>query len=180
MNRLVAIIFILVFTISVYAQDATSSKEVIPNGFQGVVLGLSLDDAKAALFNHPYLLFRGDPDVSLLSRKDERLIQCEGSEFVDRAVIQLKDNEVYLISFMLNRDFIDYYTMYRTLAEKYGEPNSLSPTEAVWEDGSVRMSLEKPLTVKYLSMKMFSDIIAASEKEQSLNAKSREDFLEGF
>ena len=63
---------------------------------------------------------------------------------------------------------------------KYGDVSSLSPSEAVWEDDTVRVSVEKPLQVKYLDKKVFATITANSQKEQSLETLRREDFLKQF
>ncbi|MBN2511067.1 MAG: hypothetical protein JXB03_12380 [Spirochaetales bacterium] len=180
MKRVLIIVCLIVSFYAAAQEPAVPAGAELPKGYLGVEVGLSLDEVKAALFAHPYLRFRGDPDVSLLKRTEERLIQCEGSGFVDRAAVQLKDNAVYLVSFLLNVEAIDYYSMYTALVEKYGEPASLSPTQAVWDDERIRMSLEKPLTVKYLDIAVFSGILDATQQEKSLNAAEREDFLESF
>ena len=42
------------------------------------------------------------------------------------------------------------------------------------------MSLEKPLTVKYVSRPVFDSLVASGEMERSQRDLSREDFLEQF
>ena len=170
-------VFILLFP-AIYGQDSRINE--LPRGYLGVELGLSLDGLKSALAGHPYLQYRGDPDVSLLSKENEKLVQCRGLSFVNQGSFQLFEGKVYIVAFMLNTDKIDYYTMFVTLSKKYGDPDSLSPTQAVWEGNGVRMSLEKPLTVKYIDTGVFTGKINESKKQESLNVKEREDFLEGF
>ena len=49
-----------------------------------------------------------------------------------------------MILLVLDESLIDYFTLYTTFSEKYGPPNDLSPERAVWENGLVRVSLERP------------------------------------
>jgi hypothetical protein len=66
------------------------------------------------------------------------------------------------------------------LTAKYGEPKTLDPREAVWEDETTRMSLERPLTVKYIDLTVFNQIIADSKLESGNELKNREEFLSEF
>jgi len=75
---------------------------------------------------------------------------------------------------------MDFYTMYTTMTERYGEPVRLDPSHVVWEDEFTRISLERPLTIKYLDIESFDTLRQAGEIEQSLRTLSRESFLEEF
>ena len=50
---------------------------------------------------------------------------------------------------------MDYYSIFSKLCQKYGEPNSLDPKSAKWENDNYSMSLEKPLTLKYIDKETF-------------------------
>jgi hypothetical protein len=66
------------------------------------------------------------------------------------------------------------------LSENYGEPDLFSPSRAVWESEAVRLSVEKPLTVKYVDRETFEGLVEAGEMERSQRELSREEFLEQF
>ena len=80
----------------------------------------------------------------------------------------------------INTAKIDYYSMFTTLSKKYGNPNSLDPQKAVWEDKEVTIILEKPLSVKYIDnftkdlLSNFSVINKAAEEI------SKQSFLDEF
>jgi hypothetical protein len=70
--------------------------------------------------------------------------------------------------------------MYTTIVEKYGDPSSLDPTEAVWDFDGIRIALERPLSVKYVDTLAFEEILRQNAQTESLNALSRERFLDQF
>ncbi|TVR89031.1 MAG: hypothetical protein EA428_10960 [Spirochaetaceae bacterium] len=129
---------------------------------------------------NPYFSYRGDPDVSLIPRERTPFIDTAGAGFVRRGMFQFHNDELYTIILNLNPSIMDFYTMYTTMTERYGEPLRLDPSHVVWEDELTRISLERPLTVKYLDIEIFHTLRQAGEIEQSLRTLSRESFLEEF
>jgi len=75
---------------------------------------------------------------------------------------------------------MDFYTFQTRFTEKYGNPDSLDPSGMIWEEGTNRISLEYPLSVKYVNMDVFTSIIAESELGKSQEEVLREDFLNSF
>jgi hypothetical protein len=63
---------------------------------------------------------------------------------------------------------------------KYGQPASLNPQETVWQSETVRFSLERPLTVKYIDNKTFSAQQARGGAQKDLEQLSREKFIGQF
>jgi hypothetical protein len=159
---------------------ATEQPAALPAGFSSVELGMPVDTVKDRLRADPNFFYRGDPDVTLTPDREQQLIEVEGTFFVERAFFQFQDEELYIIILQLNRSRLDYFTMYTELEGKYGEPVFFEPSQVVWESEDVRMSLEKPLTVKYVSRPVFDSLVASGEMERSQRDLSREDFLEQF
>ncbi|MDR0291150.1 MAG: hypothetical protein LBI06_09460 [Treponema sp.] len=163
-------------------EDSSAEQEAreLPRQFRELVLGMSLDDLKAALLEDDLFNFRGDRDVSFLPTREESLVETAGSSFVRRAFFQLRDGSLFIMAFTLNTRMIDHYSMFTDLSEKYGQPTYLDPKEAVWESEDIRISLERPLTVKYIDKKVFDDIINESALIQSRRVQQRQDFLNEF
>lgn len=152
----------------------------LPTAFGTIELGMGVDAVKERLGEDPNFIYRGDPDVTLTPARQQELIEVEGTLFVERAFFQFEDEELYIIILQLNRRRLDYFTMYTDLEGKYGEPAVFEPSQVVWESDAVRMSLEKPLTVKYVARAVFEELVAAGEMERSQRDISREEFLEQF
>lgn len=164
----------------------TTSPELVPVGdplprsFRGFRLGMALDELKAALAADEAFAFRGDRDVSLLSVRDQTLIETTGFSFVRRAFFQLKGGSLFLMAFDLDAGMVDHYSVFSELVANYGEPASLDPRESVWLSGNTRVSLERPLTVKYMDRIVLEELASASRVKESRDAVLRKEFLDGF
>ena len=152
----------------------------VPGGFRDLRLGMSFDVAKKALKADTYFDYKGEPDVSMLQRPDDNLIECAGFSYISRAYFQFHDQLLYTIILVLNRAEIDFYTMYTTLVAKYGQPTFLNPQEVVWESNAYRLSLEHPLSVKYIDRQIFDKLKEAGKMKETARAVSRAEFLKQF
>lgn len=162
-----------------WAPGLTAQASLTP-GFDVFRLGMSLDELKGALSNNSFLLYNGDADVSLLNRPNTNLIDVPGITFVSRGVFQVVEGRLYSIALELNPEQISYYAMYTTLTKKYGDPVALDPSSARWESAAVRMTLEKPLTVKYIDMPLFQRLQKEGTAQDALQGLTRDKFLENF
>jgi len=169
----------------IHAQDANGSgsddeNKPLPRQFREISLGMGLDDLKEALQKDKLFNFRGDRDVSFLPVREESLVETTGSSFVRQAFFQLRDGTLFIMSFTLDTGLMDHYSMFTNLVEKYGQPSFLDPKEALWESDETLITLERPLTIKYIDKKVFTDIISESSLIQSRRVKERQEFLDEF
>jgi hypothetical protein len=151
-----------------------------PISFRGIGLGMDLSLVKEALNADPLFIYRGDPDVSLLPQSSQALIECRGTTYIDRAYFQFENGKLFIMILVLDRERLDHYSLFTTLERKYGKPSSLSPQETVWLFDSVRFTLERPLTVKYIERKTFETLLQKGAAQEDLELVSREKFLEEF
>jgi len=182
-NKLIVFTFICFFLIfPVWAQEAGAEEEgiILPRQFRALVLGMSMDDLKTNLFSDSYFNFRGDRDVSFLPERDQSLVETTGSSFIKRAFFQLRDGNLFIMSFSLNTEVIDHYSIFTQFTEKYGQPTYLDPRMAVWETEETRIAIERPLTVKYIDKIVFTDILNESGLIESGHVQLRQDFLNEF
>ena len=157
-----------------------SAQAVLNPGFDVFRLGMNLTDLKAALKDNSFFLYSGEPDVTILSRPNTNLIDVPGLTFFSRGIFQVVDGKLYSITLELNPEQLDYYGMYTTLVKKYGDPTALDPSSARWESAAVRLSLEKPLTVKYIDMPVFQRLQKEGRAQEALQSITRDKFLENF
>ena len=157
----------------------------LPSGFGKVKLGMSLDETKAALKSDPQFGYRGDRDVSLSPSDGESIIETETRRtapysFISKSWFQFSDKKLFVITMNLNEDKVDYYSVFSKLCEKYGDPNEISPRKSVWKSDSVMMSLEKPLTIKYVDYSAHNDKLASSNVSKTAAEQARDEFLESL
>jgi len=193
-SRAFFLVFALFSLITAYAQEtieytipeperrslAPDNPEEVPRQFRGIALGMALDELKTALIADSLFSFRGDRDVSFLPIREETMIETTGLSFVRRAYFQLTQGAVYIMAFTLDTRQIDHYSVFTSFIKKYGEPVSLSPAEAVWESEETRVSIERPLTVKYIDKTVFNRLLEESKTRDSLEISRRENFLADF
>jgi len=141
---------------------------------------MSVEQVKDLLAKDPYFNYRGDPDVYFTPARKETLIECTGNGFVKRIFIQFVDNRLFALIIDLNEDLIDYFTLYRSFEEKYGAFTDFSPQSVRWDRQDVRLSLEKPLTVKYLDLRKFAELKDEGRAAVTEEVKSLEQFLDEF
>ena len=159
---------------------APENPEAPPRQFRGLTLGMDLDDLKSTLAKDELFQFRGDRDVSFLPVREQTLVETAGLSFIRRAYFQLVDGAVYIMSFSLDTRFMDHYSVFTSFIKKYGEPASLSPGEAIWESDETRVSIERPLSVKYIDKKVFDRLAEESKSGVSRELLRREEFLGDF
>ncbi|MDR1443611.1 MAG: hypothetical protein LBI94_01915, partial [Treponema sp.] len=152
----------------------------VPRQFRGISLGMELEELKAALAGDGIFSFRGDRDVSFLPRPQESLVETTGLSFVKRAFFQLSGGALFIMAFTMNTDLVDHYSIFTALTEKYGQPTSLSPRQSVWENGTTRLALERPLTVKYIDLEVFNEIIGESTAQETQEMYRRQEFINDF
>ncbi|MDR2792063.1 MAG: hypothetical protein LBB61_00150 [Treponema sp.] len=179
------ILFCLSTALSVYAQNdpagsAQVSVQTLPVSYRGISLGISLDDLKTALSKDALFGYRGDEDVSFIPSQEESYLETTGTSFIRRALFQTKADKVYVMTFTLNTSLIDHYSVFTTLVRRYGEPAYLDPKQAVWEDGTTRISLERPLTIKYIDKITFTAVADEYDARKNQEIRLREDFLSDF
>ncbi|MCL1928822.1 MAG: hypothetical protein FWG07_08545 [Treponema sp.] len=154
--------------------------ETLSRSFRKLQLGMNLDELKAELAEDGLFEFRGDRDVSFLPAKEENLVETTGLSFIRRAFFQLREGQVFIMAFSLDTRRIDHYSVFVSLVKKYGEPTSLNPNESVWENEETRISLERPLTIKYIDMTVFKQIVGESRAEETREVFLRQGFLNEF
>jgi hypothetical protein len=141
---------------------------------------MSLEELKTALAEDGLFSFRGDRDVSFLPDPQQYLVETTGLSFVKRAFFQLHGGELFIMAFSMNTDLVDYYSVFTALTGKYGEPTDLSPRQSVWENGGVRLALERPLTVKYIDLEIFDGIVGDSSVEKTQELLMRQEFIDAL
>lgn len=168
------------------AQDApvpgatAPAESGLPSSYRGYSLGMGIDELKKLLAADNAFLFRGDPDVSYLPVTDQNLVESSGSAYIKRVFFQLKEKTVFIMAFTMNTDMIDHYSIFTSFVTKYGQPKILSPKEAVWESETTRISIERPLTVKYIDKRVFDTLVNDSHVAESRAQELRTQFLSEF
>lgn len=179
------LILLTTFNFFLFSKDLNQSKQNsnLPNGYSNIKLGMTVEETKSELKKNSDFGYHGDRDVSLLPDQNKVLIETDadkglGSNFLNRCWFQFQDDSLYIITINMNTEKIDYYSVFTTLTKKYGNPISVDPEKATWKNEQITMTLEKPLTLKYIDNETYSTLQKESQIQKSATEVTREMFLE--
>lgn len=190
MKRFLFSVLVWCLAVPFFAADPVAARAgtvALPDGIGGIALGMSLDEVKAALKKNYEFGYRGDRDVSFSPRsgREQMLIETDGRlasfSYFERCWFQFDEkNKLYIITVNLNQEKIDHYSIFKTLCEKYGKPDQLSPRKSQWSDENVLMSVERPLSLKYIDAKTFNERQEAANVQKTIGEQNRDAFLGGL
>jgi hypothetical protein len=156
----------------------------LPSGYGSLKLGMSIDEVKTELKKNPDFGYRGDRDVTLSPKTKQVIIETDAVKasysFFTRCWFQFVDDKLFSITLNLNEKRLDHNSVFSTLTSKYGNPSSINPKRSSWEDDSVIMSLERPLTIKYIDAAVFKKIQDESGVKKTYEEKAVDEFLESL
>jgi len=156
---------------------APTPSKPLSKGFDELKLGMDYQAVSEVLKKSTSFRYRGDPDVSLSPDGKEKIIETKGGFYVRRAVFQFLNDKLFAITLDLEPAQFDWYMLYTTLTASYGEPQGFEPRQALWDDGTVRLQLEKPLTVKYLAVEIMNSKLNQAGVQKALQEDTRDAFL---
>lgn len=161
-------------TVSALFADAAP----LPRGYTTVQLGMTVEETKSALLKNGDFGYRGDRDVSLLPGENRTLIETRGFNILKECWFQFQDEALFTITINVNPEVMDYYSIFSTLCEKYGNPQELNPSTCTWRNDEVIMTLEKPLTIKYMDAEKAARMAEESATESASVEVVRQMFLD--
>lgn len=150
-----------------------------PWGFGNLRLGMSMADVKTVLSQSRDFSYRHFTE-SMLPYTELPVFECKGTRFIDRAVFQFYEDRLYSMTVFFNRRKIDFYTLFTTLTEQYGPHSELNPSRIVWDNGSSRMTLLKPLTLSFLDAAVHRELLDQSEIRKDSEYFRKQEFLRQF
>ena len=170
-------LLLAVFRTPLGAQEPAAE---ISRDYRGITLGMSRPEVEELLRSDTRFSYRGEASLSLLDRPRAALIDAGGSLFIQRGLFQFEDGSLSAITLELNADTVDWYSVYTALEAKYGTPSDIDPQLARWDDGATRLTLERPLTVKYLDAAVFQSALEDQKQRSGWREQARENFLDDF
>lgn len=181
----VLFIFFIVSTplLSEESHSTVNEKSIspLPHGYRNINLGMTLDAVKIELLGDSLFGYRGDRDVSLLPNGNKQtIIETSNDGFIESSWFLFHQDRLYNMSININQNLMDYHSVFYTLCEKYGEPKSLNPQKVTWENEWITMTLERPLSIKYIDNLIFQRLQNNSKIDKSAGEMLREDFLDSL
>lgn len=172
---------ILILSSALTAQEDFSFTPVAGR-YREFFISMSVDECREALKKDGYFFYSDQEQPSLMRPSNEILIDSPGRSFIKRGWFQFQDDRLIVMTFQLNQDKLDYYSIFRQLKEKYGDPLELSPQMALWrnEESGEEMILSRPLEMKYRDGNYFRQLQEDRRVEETVVETLRENFIQEF
>lgn len=156
-------------------------------GFKNIKLGGSrIDTINAILSDNTMLLPKqymlNTNGVDLASEESASFLALEENKFYKSGYFLFKEDALYSISINFQPNQVDFLELLSSLSAKYGRGAFLDAETVAWQNGDIRIILERPSTVKYLDMKHITTTsdTRIKEKESIAPQNTRKDILEGL
>lgn len=154
------------------------SSEELSYGFKEFKLNQTQNEVKELIKKSFDFANRRDEALSIRLEPDTDIITAEGLGFIKIGYFHFNKDKLFQIFLKLDEKRLGYYLILKRFTEKYGNPTSLEPKSAFWENEEVKIVIEKPCSLKYIYKPIWNEITSSDQTSDSVFFKIREKFIE--
>ncbi|HOV12771.1 MAG TPA: hypothetical protein PK771_00640 [Spirochaetota bacterium] len=170
------IIFLFFLSISFYNLFPLE----LTDGYKDIKLGMSKEEVSNLLKKSFEFDAKREEVLSIRLEPDTEIITAKGFGFINVGYFHFNKDKLFQIFIKLNEKKIDYYALLKNNTNKYGNPKTLDPERAIWENSKTKIVIEKPATIKYLFLPVWNELIKKDHSTDDLNLEMRNKFLENL
>jgi len=168
---------IFLFLFLIVSMGVISSEE-LSYGFKEFKLNQTQNEVKELIKKSFDFANRRDEALSIRLEPDTDIITAEGLGFIKIGYFHFNKDKLFQIFLKLDEKRVGYYLILKRFTEKYGNPTSLEPKSAFWENEEVKIVIEKPCSLKYIYKPIWNEITSSDQTSDSVFFKIREKFIE--
>lgn len=154
-------------------------------GFKDIQLGSTRDDVINAILSDntmilPKKYMTGSVDIA--AEESATFLALEENKFYKSGYFIFKNDSLYSITIHFQSNQVDFLELLSALNSKYSKGAFLDANTVAWQNGNMRMILERPSIVKYINMNNITTTsdTRIKEKESAPTQNERKDILEGL
>ena len=154
-------------------------------GFKDIQLGSTRDDVINAILSDntmilPKKYMTGSVDIA--AEESATFLALEENQFYKSGYFIFKNDSLYSITIHFQSNQVDFLELLSALNSKYSKGAFLDANTVAWQNGNMRMILERPSIVKYINMNNITTTsdTRIKEKESAPTQNERKDILEGL
>lgn len=159
--------------------------ETAITGFKDIRLGATREDTINAILSDgtmilPRKYMTGSVDIT--AEESATFLALEENKFYRSGYFIFKNDSLYSITIYFQPNQVDFLELLSALNSKYSKGAFLDANTVAWQNGNMRIILERPSIVKYINM---NNITTTSEtrireKEETPSQNERNEILEGL
>jgi hypothetical protein len=151
----------------------------LSDGYKDIKLGMTQAQVKGILDKSVDFSINKEEILTMRLEPDTEIISTEGLGFIISGYFHFSHDQLFQILLKLSETKIGYYYILNKFTNSFGKPNKLDPEKATWENDKIRITLEKPCTLKYIYLPVWNGLVKEKEKND-LFEKDREKFVDGL
>ncbi len=171
--RSLLIKFFLLYSVVLNSQE-------FAEGYKEIKLGMNIETVRGLISSMNDFLPIRDEILQIRIEPDKQILTTQGLNFVNKGYFHFHDDSLYQILIKFNSTKIGYYNLLKNLTEKYGKPIALTPKKASWENEKIRITIEKPSTIKYTDKLIWESIIGNNNTNDPNFIILRDEFLDNL
>ena len=159
--------------------------QTVITGFKDIQLGSTRDDVINAILSDntmilPKKYMTGSVDIA--AEESATFLALEENKFYKSGYFIFKNDSLYSITIHFPPNQVDFLELLSALNSKYSKGAFLDANTVAWQNGNMRMILERPSIVKYINMNNITTTsdTRIKEKESAPTQNERKDILEGL
>ena len=181
MKLKITIIILIIYSFDLMAQvletNENSIKPSIPKGYRSIKLNMNKEQVISQLKKESIFDTSDQEKLTFRNEPDKEILKTNGVNFIKMAYFHFHNNVLYQITLDIDQNKLSYNDILMTLQNKYGKPINFSPGTADWENDAVKLSLQRPVMIKYYSIKIIKEILDETKEPLNFYKISREKFL---
>ncbi|MCX8058530.1 MAG: hypothetical protein N3A58_03850 [Spirochaetes bacterium] len=134
-----------------------SEENKLPRNYKDFYLGMKLTDFINLIEKVDYLLYEGKIDVSLYE-VDKNLFKASVPPYIRKLIFFFYKEILSLFTFYYDNKYVNFFSRYKSLCEKYGNPNQMDSERFIWEDESTIIILERTNILKVIDKNFINNI----------------------
>lgn len=155
----------LILIFRVYTQDAQGTSnvatrrlatktDVLIKGYRNINIGMSKGEVIDTIKKDPLMMLEKKyyRDIDLSTEETKNIVEIVENKYFKNGYFLFKDDKLYSIIIMLQSNQADFLEMLETLNEKYSKGSFINASTVSWENSNIKLTLERPATVKYTLM----------------------------
>lgn len=155
----------------------TLSAQELSSGYKDIKLGMSKDEV-ADLIGKSYDFYDNRNEVlTIRLEPDTEIITAEGRGFIEIGYFHFHEDKLFQI-FLIFNEKVGYYTLLKRLTDKFGSPTRLDPKNAFWQEGDVKIVIEKPGKIKYLYLPIWNSLLNSDLSDRKILDQQRDSFVD--
>ena len=154
-------------------------------GFKNITLGATREDTINAILSDntmtlPKQYMTGTVDLN--AEESATFLALEENKFYKSGYFIFKDNALYSITIYFQPNQVDFLELLSALNAKYTKGSFLNANTVAWQNGDIRIILERPSIIKYINMNNVTTTsdTRIKEKEAVPPQNTRKSILEGL